>query len=56
MYETMAYWETYETIDDDPLSIRDFVESMASGRQDRVFENAGRGLQHQNKVRTRIRS
>ena len=26
MYETMAYWETYETTNDDPLSIRDFVE------------------------------
>ena len=26
MYETMVYWETFEAADDDPLSIRDFVE------------------------------
>ena len=54
MYETMVYWETEEREPTDRRTSRTSPRS-AGGRQGRVLDDAGGGLQRQDADRTRLR-
>jgi len=54
MYEVMVAWETVLSLPDQLPFIQDFAE-MAGGRQDRVFQDAGDGIQRQDADRARLR-
>ncbi len=47
MYEAMTYWETAPTADQPPW-VMEFTEHVASGRQSRLLEDPGVGVERQN--------
>jgi hypothetical protein len=55
MYETMVYWETASTLAGQPPVERGFAENLAGGRQDRLLQDAGDGIQRQDSARARLR-
>lgn len=55
MYEVLVAWETIETADQPPV-IQEFRRDLALGRQDRVLQDLGGGLQRQDYDRAGVRS
>ena len=55
MYEVMVYWETAHTLADEPPVVAGLRADLAGGRQDRVLEDAGDGVQRQDADRAGLR-
>src|SRR5213594_3301523 len=56
MYETMVFWENAEALADHRPFVRDFAGDLAGGRQDRVLQDAERGVQCEDADRASLRS
>ncbi len=55
MYEVMLGWETVDARADRPPFRHGLRRDLAGGRQDRVLEDAGEGVQRQDSDRARLR-
>ena len=55
MYEVMVYWETAHTARRPAARRAGLRGDLAGGRQDRVLDDAGDGLQRQDADRARLR-
>ena len=55
MYEVMVYWETADTLPDEPAVVREFTKLWLVSRQDRLLDHARRGLHRQDDDREVVR-